>query len=576
MKTFYRLLNLARPFWRWMALAVLLGFFTIGSSIALMITSAWIISRAALQPSLSVLQIAIVGVRFFGISRGVSRYLERYVGHEVTFRLLAQLRVWFYEKIEPLAPARLMQYRSGDLLSRVISDIETLENFYVRVLAPPLIAVVTALVMAFFMLTFHWTLMLVLVVFMIWVGVGVPLLAWRLSRQPGAAEIQIRSDLKTSFLDGIQGMGDLLLYGRDTDYHNQIKTQSLSLNAQQQRMAMITGLHSALGVFLIGLCAAIIVVVAIPRVDPLYLAPLGLGVIATFEAFLPLSLALQHLESNLVAADRLFEIVDTAPLIHDPTVSVNLPTVYDLVVENLTFRYQEDESPILHHLNFSVEAGAKLAIVGPSGAGKSTLVNILLRFWEYEEGSVCLGGQELKGFRQEDLRNLIGVVTQSTHLFNATIRENLLLARPNATQAELDQATQQAQLYSFIQTLPEGYETWIGEQGFRLSGGERQRLAIARALLKNAPILILDEATANLDPLTERNVLQAIYTLMEGRTTLMITHRLIGLERMDKIMVLNQGQLVEYGNHQTLQEGSGLYQQMLQLQREMMAIATVG
>jgi ABC-type multidrug transport system fused ATPase/permease subunit len=237
-------------------------------------------------------------------------------------------------------------------------------------------------------------------------------------------------------------------------------------------------------------------------------------------------------------------------------------------VEDLSFRYQPDEPLALDEVSFTLPHGGCLAVVGPSGAGKSTLINLLLRFWEYEAGSIRLGGHELRQYRQEDVRRMLGVVSQHTHLFNATIRDNLLLARPEASQADLEWAAQQAQLHDFIQALPQGYDTWIGEQGLCLSGGERQRLAIARALLKDAPILILDEPTANLDSLTERAVMQTIHQLMEGRTTLIITHRLVGLEAADEILVLRAGRVVERGRHHELLHMAGFYRRMWELQNQ--------
>jgi ABC-type multidrug transport system fused ATPase/permease subunit len=242
---------------------------------------------------------------------------------------------------------------------------------------------------------------------------------------------------------------------------------------------------------------------------------------------------------------------------------------YGLLVDGVSFRYQPGEPLALDRVSFALPQGGRLAIVGPSGAGKSTLVNLLLRFWEYEEGGIWLGGHELRRYRQEDLRRMLGVVSQHPHLFNATIRDNLLLARPDAAEADMVRAAQQAQLHDFVQALPHGYDTWIGEQGLRLSGGERRRLAIARALLKDTPLLILDEATADLDPLTERALLQAIHKLLECRTTLIVTHRLVGLEVADEILVLQAGRVVERGRHAELLQMAGLYRHMWELQRRL-------
>jgi ATP-binding cassette subfamily C protein CydC len=560
-KPFMRLLSLTAPFAGWMALATLLGLATVGSSIGLMAASAYIISKAALHPSIADLQVAIVGVRFFGISRGLSRYLERYVSHQVTFKLLARLRVWFYQKIEPLAPAQLMTYRSGDLLNRIVSDIDVLEHFYVQVIAPPVVALLTALALGLLLGSYDGRLAATGLLFLALMGLGLPLLARRLSRGLGQSLVTSRSELRVTLVDTWQGLADLLACSREEAQLEQVRRLSHRLTAAQQRMAWLTGLHSALSGLLAALATLAMLVVAIPLVrsgqmDGVYLGLVVLATLASFEAVMPLSAAFQNLDSSLVAAKRLFELVDTKPVgavvLPDEKTALSLEggtleRGFNLVVDNLQFRYHPDESPALDGVSFTLPEGGRLAIMGSSGAGKSTLVHLLLRFWDYQAGRIELGGRDLRRYTPEEVRGLIGVVAQQTHLFNTTVRENLLMARPEATVEEMVQAARQAQIHDFIETLPQGYDTWLGEQGLRLSGGERQRLAIARALLKNAPLLILDEATANLDALVEREIRQSLYTLMAGRTTLIITHRPPDLKLADEVIVLNAGRIVKQG-----------------------------
>ncbi len=576
-----RLLGLLTPFGRWIALSALLGVATIGSGIGLMATSAFLIAKAALHPSIADLQMAIVGVRFFGIARGVFRYLERLVSHQVTFQVLARLRVWFYEAIEPLAPARLMEHRSGDLLSRVVSDVETLQHFYVRAVAPPIVAVVVALAVGGFLYRFDPALTGTLWVFLVTAGVGVPFLTRLLSHKAGQHMVIERAALNTWLVDSIQGMAELLAFGQESRQFERIRSAHRRLRRAQMRMALVAALHNALGALLANLGMWAVLVATIPlvsqgRLDGVYLAMLTLAALVSFEAVLPLPLAAQHLESSLEAARRLFAIVDARPAMQDPPDPAPPPLDFSLSARGLGFRYAPDEPLVLEDVSFALPQGGRLAIVGPSGAGKSTLVNLLLRFWDYQEGQILLGGHELRRYRPEDVHRLISVVSQQTHWFNGTIRENLLLARPEASEEEMVQATRQAQIHDFIQSLPHGYDTRIGEQGMRLSAGQRQRLAIARALLKDAPILILDEATANLDAVTEREVLQALFPLMEGRTTLMITHRLVGLERMDEVMVLQGGRVVERGRHDELLRMNGLYRRMWDLQNQVLAWEKLG
>ncbi|MBN1218334.1 MAG: thiol reductant ABC exporter subunit CydC [Anaerolineae bacterium] len=575
MKTFLRLLKLTTPFKWWITLAALLGFATIGSSIGLLATSAYIISRAALRPSIAVLQVAIVGVRFFGLSRGVFRYLERYVSHQVTFRLLARLRVWFYRRLEPLAPARLMRYHSGDLLARIVADIDSLEHFYVRVMAPLVVAGLVTVLMCVLLASFDLRLAVITLIFLLLAGMGIPLLTRLLSRGMGQRLMTTRAKLGAAQIDGIQGGADLLTTGRADRHQQYVQQLSQELVTLQNRMARITGLYTALSGLLTNWAALAMLLLAIPlvstgKLDGVYLAVLVLAVMASFEAVLPLPQTWQHLEGSLTAAERLFEIVDAEPVVPDPSTPSPRPQDFGLVVKNLSFRYNAQDPLALKGISFNLPQGRRLAVMGPSGAGKSTLVNLLLRFWEYQTGEIKLGGHDLRAYQPEDVRQLIGVVSQRTHLFNGTIKQNLLLARPESTDEEVIRAARQAQIHGFIQTLPQGYDTWIGEQGLRLSGGERQRLAIARALLKNAPILILDEPTANLDPLVEREVMQTISALMQNRTTLLITHRPVGLAAADEILVLQAGHIVEQGQYHQLLQAKGVYWQMENLQNQLM------
>jgi ATP-binding cassette, subfamily C, bacterial CydC len=569
-----RLLAWAAPFARRMALAALLGFLTVASGIGLMATSAYLISRAALQPSIAELQVAIVGVRFFGIARGLARYLERTVSHDVTFRLLARLRVWFYAALEPLAPARLWSFRSGDLLGRVVADVEILENFYLRVLAPMAVALLSSALVSLLLGSLDARLALSLLGFLLLAGVALPLLARSLARSTGRELVQVRSELNATLVEGVQGVADLLALGAGEEQLARTQRLGRRLGALQGRMARVTGLERALSGLLVNVATVTVVALAIPlvtagRLDGVYLAVVALVVIAAFEALLPLPGAFQALEANEEAARRLFEIVDAEPEVADPAQPAAPPLETGLRVEDLRFAY---DSPVpgtpdvLAGISFAVPHGGLVAVVGASGAGKSTLVGLLLRFWDYRQGKIWLGERELRDLAQEDVHRLVAVVAQNTHLFNATVRDNLLLARPAASEADLVRAARQARIHEDLAALPEGYDTWIGEHGIRLSAGQRQRLAIARALLKDAPLLLLDEPTANLDALAERRVLAGLRDLAAGRTTLLVTHRLAGLEAAYEILVLDAGRIVQRGSHASLLQAEGPYRRMWRLQ----------
>jgi ATP-binding cassette subfamily C protein CydC len=497
------------------------------------------ISMAALQPSIAALGVSVVAVRFFGIARGVFRYLERLVSHDTTFRLLAEWRVRFYKAIEPLAPARLMDARSGDLLGRVVSDIDALQEVYLRAIAPPLVALLTAIFVLALFGAFDPSVALVMLGFMILGGIGLPLLSWWAGQHPGRKLVAIRAELHASLVDEVQGMGDRLVYGQASQMSDPLKKSDMSA-AQERRIAVVDAVQTALNVLVVNGAALAVLVVAIGRVNGVYLATLALAAVTTFEAFSPLAQAAANLGTGLAAAQRLFDIVDMPPAVVEHHAVSPAPQDYRIQFESVTFRYMPQSAPVLQGLSFDVRSGQRVAIVGRSGAGKSTIVNLLLRFWEYESGAIRVGGQDLRDYPSADLRRMIGVMSQRTYLFNTTVMENIRLARADASDEEVMRAAKLAQVHDFIAALPEGYATRVGEDGARLSGGERQRIALARVLLKDAPIVILDEPTANLDALTEQSVWRSILETTAGRTLLVMTHRLPAGEQWDQMVRLGE------------------------------------
>ena len=624
MKILFRLLSFLSVF-RWQAaFAILLGCIMIASNMALLGMAAYLIAASALAPLLVTLTLPIYIVRFASVSRAGSRYLERLISHDVTFRLLAQLRIWVYSRLEPLAPAYLQEYRSGDVLTRLVSDVEELQNVYLRIFSPIIVAIAIGLLTFGLFSLFSPLLAWTALAFLIGAGFGVPLLTGMLARGLGKRQLALRSELNAHIVDGIQGVQDLLVCGRAGDQESKIARLQSGLDSIQRRMALISGLQQALHDLLMNLALWTLLILAIPLVitkaiDGVYLGFLGLVILASFEAVLPIGQALQFLGHSRAAAERVFKVTDAIPVVRDTSSTVGagverrgegvlappvggarssgeqrlphptpgrcgdylsprqgspLPASttspaptggHTLEFDHVHFSYSPDENEVLSDISFSTFPGKRIAIVGASGAGKSTIVNLVLRFWDPAQGMIRLDGRDIREYGLADLRKLVGVVAQDTYLFNDTIRGNLLLAKPEASDSAIEQALEQAHLADFVRQLPRGLGTWVGEQGLRLSGGERQRLSIARTLLKNPSLLILDEATANLDPVTEHDVLTTLHGLIQGRTTLVITHRLIDMERMDEILVLDDGQIRERGTHDQLLQAEGIYHQMIEV-----------
>ncbi len=573
MKNFWRLLRLSYEYRWWMALAAFTGFLTIGSSIGLLMTSAYIITKAALHPSVGELQVAIVGVRFFGIARGIFRYAERLISHNITFKLLAKFRVWFYKSIGPLAPAGLSNFRSGDLLARMVSDVESLEHVYIRVIFPPFVAIlITALMWTLFGI-FNVMFSVIITLALAVAGVAVPVFTAKINKVIGERFIEVRSKLKTLSVDLAHGLTELIVYGKEKEFSNEINSLNKEYNKLQFRMSFIDGLNEGLILFVLNLTIIGIMLVGIPQINigalsGIDLAVMIVGAMASFEAVLPIPTMAQHFESSMRAANRIFEITDKTPSVlnsENPVVNVKS---YDLEFKNVSFSYSEGNDSALRNVSFSLPEKKKIAIVGASGSGKSTLLNLTARFYDVTKGAILLGETDIKRIDIEVLRRQFSHVSQSTHIFAGTVEDNLRVGNPEATTEEMTTALIKANVYDTFFEKHNGLKTWLGEGGSKISGGERQRLAIARAILKDAPILVFDEPTANLDSENEQKIIKTILNISEEKSLLFITHRLVSLSEFDEILVMKKGEIVERGTEKELIAKGGFFKKMLDAQRQ--------
>lgn len=564
-----RTLELALPASGRLALATLLGAGAVGAAIGLIATSAWLISRASQRPQESALALAIVAVQIFGLSRGLCRYGERLVGHDAAFRLLAGLRVDVYRRLEALAPAGLPAFRGGDLLARLVDDVDSLQDLLLRVIPPFAIAAVVGAATV----TLVWWMLpsagLILLAALMLAATLVPWLTGRLSRRRESRQSASRGALSACVVDLVEGAPELAVNGALEAHLRRAAAADRELTRIARATARTAGAGQGLNTLLSGLAmwGALLVGVSAVRTGALagvLLAVVALVPLAAFELVAGLPVATQTLERVRGSAARVFEVLDAPAPIPEPIEPAPLPAPpYSLRVRGLRARYCDEGPWALDGVDLELAPGRVVALVGSSGAGKSTLAEVLLRFIPYEGGSVALGGVEIADLDGDDYRRIVGLVAQDAHIFDATLEENLLLARRDAGPEEVSAALDRVGLLEWAQGLPRGLQTEAGEYGSQISGGQRQRLAIARALLADFPVLILDEPGEHLDTATaEAIVADLLDAAAPAAATLLITHRLRGLEAVDEVIVLDRGRVLARGSHSELLAAGGRYAEM--------------
>ncbi len=553
-----------------LALGTLAGLAAAAAAVGLMSLSGWFISAAAaagLAPPAAYLFnffLPSIGVRIFAILRTAARYAERVLTHDATFRVLEGLRVWFYRHIEPLAPSGLWRFRSGDVLNRIVADIEALDHLYLRALSPAVVALLVSILAFFLLAAFDERIALMFWLLFVLAGAGVSSGAARAAAPAGRLIAARSGELRMRAVEGLQGLAEIIVFGAAARFQEQVQRSHSALIAGQRRMAHVRGISAAAMHLLTGasVLAALYVgcgVVSAGQLDGAALALIALAVTAAFETISALPAAYQFMGRTRAAGRRIMEVVETAPAVSFEGSSRSAKERFEVAFDDVSFRYRPELPRALDQVSISIPQGRHIALVGESGAGKSTLAHLLVRFWDPETGAVRIGGTNLRELSEPALRRAVAVVSQQSHLFSATIRDNLLLAKADADDAELRSALASARLADFVDHLPDGLDTWVGEAGKLISAGQARRLTVARAILRNAPVWVLDEPTEGLDRITEAALVESLLEITAGRTVLWITHRLAGMDRLDGVVVMEDGRVADRGAHAELRARNRRY-----------------
>lgn len=557
---------------KWLlSLGVVLAIITLLASIGLLTLSGWFLSASAAVGFAGAYtfnyMLPAAGVRGAAIIRTAGRYFERLVSHDATFRVLQHLRVFTFSKLLPLSPAGLARFRQGELLNRVVADVDTLDHLYLRVISPLMGALVVILVVTFGLSFLDLTLALTLGGIMLLTLFLLPPLFYRAGKPTGEKLTQLRGEYRQQLTSWLHGQAELSIFGASTRFREQMEQTELSWHEAQRRQSELTALSQAL-MLLMGAAAVIVM---------LWMAAGGVGgnsqpgplialfvfcALAAFEALAPVTGAFQHLGQVMASAVRITELTGQQPEVTFSETASDVPQRVSLTLKNVSFTYPQQTQPALMNLNLHVNAGEHIAILGRTGCGKSTLLQLLTRAWDPQSGELLLNEQPISSMDERTLRRTMSVVPQRVHLFSATLRDNLLLAAPNATDDALSAVLVRTGLEKLLDES--GLNSWLGEGGRQLSGGELRRLAIARALLHDAPLMLLDEPTEGLDATTESQILDLLADVMRDKTVLMVTHRLRGLAQFEQIIVMDNGQIIEHGTHAELLAQQGRYYQFRQ------------
>jgi len=557
MKDLLFFLKLFKPYKFWLVSGTLLALITSLASITLLTLSGWFITSSAIAGLLAPDGVAITfnfmqpaaEIRALAIIRTLGRYAERVVTHEATFRILAEIRQWFFAKLIPLAPGRLATRQSADLLQSLTQDIDALDALYLRLCSPIIIALLGGAIVVSF-IAYYSLYFSVFVLFILLVtAVFIPWLFNRLGKEGAEKITEQAAKFKIEQIEILQNLAELKAFNAYTRFKKQLISTSEQMISTQRSNNQLTALSSAVTLLLSQLAVVVSLVIVAwlfqhHSISGAVFVMLVFTVLAVFELVTPLSSAIQMLAKTQTAAKRIRKIADLKPFIIEPEQPLDIKRKGGISINNLSFRYSDQSPWILNNISLDIPQGSKIAIMGESGAGKSTLLQLIMRFYDPQQGDIKYSGLDYKQLNSDILTQQFSVLSQRTELFATTIKQNLLIANPKASDAEINQAINKAGLNEFIKQLPDGINTWIGEHGSKVSGGEARRIALARMYLKDAPIILLDEPTEGLDKATEKDVLNALDKIAEHKTLIMVTHKKAGLKLVEKVYKLNQGTVI--------------------------------
>lgn len=557
MKDVVFFLKLFIPYKTWLISGVFLALLTSLASISLLTLSGWFITSSAIAGIIAPDGVAITfnfmqpaaEIRALAMVRTFGRYAERVVTHEATFRVLAEIRCWFFGKLIPLSPGRLAMQRSADLLNGMTQDIDRLDSLYLRLCSPTLVAFFGGGAVVVFIANYSVQMSIVVFTMVFITAILIPWIFNRLGQYSAKKIVEQSANFKVGQVEILQGIAELSAFNAYERYKTELTSVSEQMLEMQIESNNLTSLSSSITVFL-SLSTLLITLVMGSNlfqqgeISGAELAMLSFCVLAVFELVTPFSLAMQLLPKTQMAAKRIRKVTNLTPVISEPKKPTSVPNTGGIKITNLNFRYLENSDWVLKDINLTIPQGSKIAIVGKSGEGKTTLLHMMMRFYDPQKGSIKYSEIDYKKFSSDQLMTQFSVLSQRTQLFAATIKENLLIAKPTASELEIRQAIKMAGLEHFISQLPKGINSWVGENGAQVSGGEGRRIALARVYLKNAPILLLDEPTEGLDKETEHDVLNALEKIAQKKTLIMVTHRKAGLRLVDKIYRIYDGELV--------------------------------